>query len=270
MKRLTIIAGLIAVAAVWPAVSPAATFNGIVVGHQRGALLVASSAGAVRSLPGSAALGARVAFSGGHAVVLGRARTAHIRGTVVRRVGTTVFLSSNTHLVAVHLGRKLASVTDSTPAPPATPPTTPSAPTILQPGDVVSSQVTIQNGELDEDSSENLGQTSASAIQVQALVSAVGPGTVTLTVGTQTLTVPMPGGLTLPASLVGQTVTLSLSLGNALGTGQNGDDQGDDDSGGGGGATGATGATGPIGGTIGGNTWGGGGSAGHGNGGGDG
>ena len=47
---------------------------------------------------------------------------------------------------------------------------------------------------------------------VQATISAVGPGTVTLTVGTQMLTLSLPLGLTLPASLVGQTVTLSVPI----------------------------------------------------------
>ena len=51
----------------------------------------------------------------------------------------------------------------------------------------------IQNdGELDEESSDDLGHSNAAALQVQAVVSAVGPGTVTLTVGTQSLTVNLP------------------------------------------------------------------------------
>ncbi len=211
MKRLAVIVAVTAALGAWPAASSAATFKGVVVAHQRGALLVASPAGVIRAASGSASVGARVVLSGGHATVVGRAHTARVRGIVVRRIGTTVFLSSNRHLVAVHTGRRLASSSDTTPAP--------AAP---QPGDVVSSEVTIQNGELDEDSSENLGSSGAGTVQVQATVSAVGAGTVTLTVGTQTLTVPLPGGLTLPASLVGQTVTLSLSL--------NGDDENDDNS----------------------------------------
>ena len=44
-------------------------------------------------------------------------------------------------------------------------------------------------------------------LQVQAVVAAVGAGTVTLTVGTPDVDAVAPGGLTLPASLVGQTVT---------------------------------------------------------------
>jgi hypothetical protein len=62
----------------------------------------------------------------------------------------------------------------------------------------------------------------------------VAPGSVTLNVQGQTLTVPLPAGLTLPASLIGQTVTVNLSLGGSDDN-QGGDDQGDGDNGGGGG-----------------------------------
>jgi hypothetical protein len=239
MKRLALIASVAAVIGVWPAASSAATFKGVVVAKQRGALLVASPAGLVRSATGSAAVGSRVVLSGGHATVVGRARTARIRGIVVRRVGTTVFLSSNSHLVAIHTARRLSSV--STNPPPIT--TTVNGKTTIttgapqtgaaQTGAIVSSQVTINdNGELDEDSSQTVGQATGGDIPIQAVVSAVGAGTVTLTVGTQTLTVPLPAGVTLP--VVGQTVSLSLSLGDQ--NGQNGadesnDDNGDDDSG---------------------------------------
>jgi hypothetical protein len=225
MKRLAVIFAATAALGVWPAASSAATFKGVVVAHQRGALLVASPAGSIRAVSGSAALGARVVLSGGRATVVGRAHSARIRGIVVRRIGTTVFLSSNKHLVAVHTGRRLASASDTT---------TPTTPTAAAPGDVVSSTVTIRNGELDEDTSEDLGASGANTLQVQATVTAVGAGTVTLAVGTQTLTVPLPGGLTLPASIVGQTVTLSLSLNddNAHRDDDNGDDDGGDDHGG--------------------------------------
>jgi hypothetical protein len=226
MKRLALMVAATAALGVWPAASNAATFKGVVVAKQRGALLVASPAGAIRAVSGSASVGARVVLSGGHATVVGRAQTAHVRGIVVRRVGAIVFLSSNRHLVAVHTGRRLAAASDTTPAP--------ATPTTPQPGDVVSSQVTIRNGELDEDSSEDLGSSCAGSLQVQATVSAIGAGTVTLTVGTQTLTVPLPGGLTLPASLVGQTVTLSLSL-NGNGNDDENDDGGNGDNGDGGG-----------------------------------
>jgi hypothetical protein len=209
---------VVAVVGVWPATSSAARSSGVVVAKQRGALLVASPAGVVSTASGSASIGARVAVSGGHASVIGRSRTAHIRGVVVRRVGTTTFLSSNRHLLAVHTG-------NTTPAPATT-----------TPGAVVSSQVTIQNGQLDDENDEVVGQMNANDLQVQAVVSAVGPGTVTLTVGTQTLTVPLPAGLTLPASIVGQTVTLSVSLNDNAN-----DDNGDHHDGGGDGGGGHSG-----------------------------
>jgi hypothetical protein len=240
MKRLSLIFAVAAVVAVWPASSGAATFKGVVVAKQHGALLVASPAGVVTAVAGRASIGSRVTVSGGHVTVVGRAHVARVRGIVVRHIGATLFLSSNRHLVAVHTGRVLASASDTTPAPPTTP-TTPTTPaTTPATGDIVSAQVTIgSGGELDEDSSQNLGSSNASTLQVQAVVAAVGPGTVTLTVGTQTLTVPLPAGLTLPASMVGQTVTLSLDLNGQ--NGQNGnsdDDNGDNGSGGSGGSGG--------------------------------
>jgi hypothetical protein len=237
MKRLSLILAVAAVVAVWPASSGAATFKGVVVAKQHGALLVASPAGVVTAVAGRASIGSRVTVSGGHVTIVGRAHVARVRGIVVRHIGATLFLSSNRHLVAVHTGRVLASASDTTPAPP----TTPTTPTTPATGDIVSAQVTIgSSGELDEDSSQNLGSSNASTLQVQAVVAAVGPGTVTLTVGTQTLTVPLPAGLTLPASMVGQTVTLSLDLNGQ--NGQNGDssddDNGDNGSGGSGGSGG--------------------------------
>src|SRR4051794_18073767 len=97
---LVVIAGL--VAAFWPAAGSAGTFRGIVVAKQRGTLFVASPAGVIRSVAGSAALGSRISLGGSHAVVVGHARRAMIRGIVVRRIGTTLILSSNRHLVAIH------------------------------------------------------------------------------------------------------------------------------------------------------------------------
>src|SRR6185437_15898806 len=96
------------------------------------------------------------------------------------------------------------------------------------PGTVVAADVSIANGEIEQEDEDDLGQVNASSIAVQATVAAVGAGTVTLNVQGRTLTVPLPGGLTLPASLVGQTVTINLSL-----AGDDANDQGDDDGGGG-------------------------------------
>ncbi len=206
MKRLFLFLVALAAVGAWPAVSSASTFKGVVVAHEGSHVLVASPAGVVRAAAGHAAVGSRVTVGGGRLAVVGRTRTAHVRGIVVRRSGATMFLSSNRHLLAVR---------DTTPAP---------AP---QPGDVVSSTVGIAaNGALDDEQDDDVGQAQSGTIQVQALVAAVGNGTVTLTVSGQSLTVSLPGGLTLPASLVGQTVTIELTV-----AGANGDEQGDDDGG---------------------------------------
>jgi hypothetical protein len=216
LKGFSLLAALAAVAtallgaALWPAAGSAANFKGIVVAKQRGTLLVASSAGLVRTASGNAAVGSRVVLGGGHATVVGRATKARIRGIVVRHVGATVFISSNRHLLALHTARVLASTT----------PTTPTAP-----GTIVSAQVDISNGQLDEQDETQVGQVSSNTLAVQATIAAVAPGLVTLNVQGQTLTVPLPAGLTLPASLIGQTVTVNLSLAGS-------DNQGDDDNGG--------------------------------------
>src|SRR3954470_16301471 len=181
--------------------------RGIVVARQHGLLLVATPSGVVQAIRGHASIGSRLAGP----QVVGRATKARLHGIVVKRIGTTLFLSSNRHLLAVHTGRVLAAV----------------SPTPTQLGTVVNATVGVkENGELDEQDEDDVGQV-AGNIQVQATITAVGAGTVTLSVNGQSLTVNLPGGLTLPASLVGQTVTLNVSLGN-----DDNDDQGDDDHGG--------------------------------------
>jgi len=233
MKRLLFIAAVAAVAGVLPAAAGAgtATFKGVVVGHVRGAVLVSPASGLVRAFSGHAAVGSRVQFVDGRLEVVGRSHTALVRGIVVRRIGTTMFLSSNKHLVAIHTGRRLASANDTTPAPTPASPTTPAA------GDNVAAQVTVgNNGQLDEENEDDLGASNANSIQVQAVVAAIGTGTVTLTVNGQTLVVPLPAGLTLPRSVVGQTVTLNLSLHdqNDQGGGNDDDNNNGNDGGGGG------------------------------------
>jgi len=199
-----------AIAALWPAAGGAAGFRGVVVAKQRGTLLVASPTGIVRAISGRASLGARVALTGGRAIVIGRVSTARVRGIVVRRIGTTLFLSSNRHLLALRAARVVSGTAPATP------------------GTVVSAQVAIKNDELEIEDEDEIGQVANNAITVQATVSAVAAGSVTLNVQGQMLTVPLPGGLTLPASLVGQTVTVQLSLAND----DNDNEQGDDDHGG--------------------------------------
>ena len=216
MKKglISILALAAATAAFWPAAGGASTFKGIVVARQHGALLVASPAGALRLVHARAAVGARIALTGNGAAVVGRATHATIRGVVVRRLGTTLILSSNRHLIAIpnRVGRRHADN-----APPAAATVAPA------PGAVVSADVSIANGQIEEDNEDEVGQVGAASISVLATIKAVAAGSVTLDVQGQSVTVPLPGGLTLPASVVGQTVTINLSLAD--------DEQGDDDSG---------------------------------------
>lgn len=213
MKRALLFLTVLGAVAAWPAASSAATGGGTVVAKQHGLLLVASPSGVVNAFAGKAAIGARVRVAGGHVQVVGRTRTARIHGVVIRRLGATLFVSSNRHLIAMRTGRAPAAVADT--APPASGSAAP------QPGQVVTSQVTIANGQLEEQDEQQLGTTGA--VQVTATVAAVAAGSVTLTVEGQSLVVPLPGGLTLPASLVGQTVTIQLTFG---GNTSSGDDDG--------------------------------------------
>jgi len=234
MKRVLLTLAVLGVLAAWPAGAGAATLKGVVVGKLHGRVLVASPAGILQSVAGSASVGSRVAVAGGRLVVVGRAHTARIRGIVVRRIGTVMFVSSNRQVVALHAARRLASASDSTPT---TTTTTTTTTTPAAPGTVISAQVGIgANGQLDEETEDDVGTTSASSLQIQAVVASVGAGTVTLTVNGQSLTLPLPAGLTLPASIVGQTVTLSVDLNESNDDNNDSNDDGDSgDSGGGGG-----------------------------------
>jgi hypothetical protein len=195
-KGILVIAAAASTAAFWPAASGAATFRGIVVAKERGVLLAASPGGLVRALAGRAPVGSQVVSAGGRLRVVGRVRTARIHGVVIRRTGTTMFVSSNRHLLALRTPRVLASA---------------SATASPQPGDVVTSQVTIdENGRLNDDDNQDAGNVSAA--QVSATVAAVAAASITLTVQGQPLTVQLPAGLTLPSTLVGQAVIVRLSF----------------------------------------------------------
>lgn len=207
MKRTFLLPLIVGIAALAPAGAGAGTVHGVVVGKQHGLLLVASPGGVVQTIQAKAAIGS--ILSGTR--VVGHAKRARLHGIVIKRIGSTLFLSSNHHLLAVHTGRVLSSAAHDAQ------PTT---------GAVVNTTVAVQeNGELDEQDEDEVGQVNGN-LQVQATVTAVGAGTVTLSVNGQTLTVNLPAGLTLPSSVVGQTVTINVSL-------DDNDDQGDDDGGGG-------------------------------------
>jgi hypothetical protein len=213
MKKFMLAAALVAITAVLaPATAGAATVRGVVVAHSHGMLLVATRTGRVVAVGGRARIGSRVVGSR----VVGRAAHAKIHGVVVGSKGSTLFVSSNRHLVAIQTGRRLAGSGSSSGT---------------APGTIVTSTVTVQaNGRLDENSESEDGQDSSSTVQVQGTVAALGAGTITLTVNGESVTLDLPAGLTLPSSLVGQTVTISVSLSQ---DDQGDDNQGDGDSGGG-------------------------------------
>lgn len=200
------------VVAAYPAAAGAAGFKGVVVARDGGTALVASPSGVVRAFHATPRVGSRVALRGSRLLVVGRAHRAVIRGVLVRRTGSLRFISAAKHvLVLRHTGRVLSSAAQSAP----------------QPGAVVQTQVQVNGDELEEENEHEVGQ--AGQVDIQATVTAVGNGTVTLSVNGQPLTLTLPGGLTLPANVVGTTVT--LKLGFAGGQAKVEDEQGDDDQG---------------------------------------
>ena len=215
MKKILLVVTLAALAT--PALANAGSFSGVVVGKSHGSLAVAAPSGLVRTVSTSvrARVGARVVVSAARVRVVGLAHSARIRGAIVGRSRGRDFLAAGRTILAIRTTRGLAAV-GSGPAP----------------GTVVQDTVGINaQGTLTQQSSQPVGQ--ASTVQVQATVTAVGNGTITLSVNGQTLTLPLPSGLSLPASIVNTTVALTLNLGNGGATAapEQGDDneQGDDD-----------------------------------------
>ena len=97
------------------------------------------------------------------------------------------------------------------------------------PGTLVQANVSIDDqGELEEENEHVIGQ--EAEVEVQAVVSAVAAGSVTLTVNGQLLVIPLPVGLTLPTSIIGTQVTLKVEFdeGNAR-VAADDEDEDDDD-----------------------------------------
>lgn len=213
MKRVASFAAVAATAAIFPSGAFAA-LTGVVVSKAPGSLAVASKSGAIHTVRTrtNARVGERVRVSGAAVRVIGRAHHVRIRAVVVRRVGSTTFLAGGRSLLAVHAGRRLTSIVQTTP------------PT----GAVVNTTATVTTtGQLSAGPMQIVGQTTS--ITVQAPVTAVGPGSITVNVNGTLLTIALPAGLQLPASLVGQSVTLTLSLESGHVTAREDDDeQGDD------------------------------------------
>ena len=209
MKKLVFIAAL-AVAAVFPAGAFAAV-SGVVVGKSPGAIAVASKGGLVHTVATRVhvRVGARVRVSGASVRVIGRAHAVRIHAVVVRRVGPSTVLAGGRSLFAVRSGRGLASILQ-----------TPTA------GAVVNTTATVSpSGQLTAGTTQVVGH--LDEIEVEALVTAVAPGSITLSVNGQPLEIALPAGIQLPASLVGQTVELEIELAGAEPV-ANENEQGDD------------------------------------------
>lgn len=219
MRKLLLLAALsMLVTAGSAAAAPGqASVRGIVVGARQNTLLVAAPSGTVREIPGHARIGMRVSLAGGKLTVGGRSDRALIRGVVVRRRGSLTFLSASNHMLLVRSAvRSLSSVRTDLPAP----------------GSVVRAEVGIDDqGELEEQNEHLVGQEQEA--EVQAVVTAVAPGSVTLSVNGQPLVIPLPAGLVLPASIIGTQVALKVQFGEGTATVAPGtagdDDQGEDD-----------------------------------------
>jgi hypothetical protein len=202
MKKLLVLTALTAVAAAVPISGGAATSasSGVVVARSGHLIAVALPSGAVRTVESSspARVGARVHLRGASVRVVGRARTAHIRGVVVRRTSGRLLLAAGRSLVTVRssAARRLSGLSGGgRPAP----------------GTVVDTTTAVTpSGQLALTSMTSGG--TVGSIQVQATVKSVGPGVIVLTVNGQPLEFKLPNGLTLPSSLVGQTVTLTVNL----------------------------------------------------------
>jgi hypothetical protein len=216
VKKLVFIAAL-ACAAIFPAGAFAAV-SGVVVGKSPGAIAVASRAGVVHTVNTRAQvrIGARVRVSGAAVRVVGRAHAIRIHAVVVRRTGGRTILAGGRSLFALRNGRGLASVLQT--------PTT---------GAVVDTTATVSStGQLTAGATQVVGH--VDRIEVEALVTAVAPGSITLSVNGKPVTISLPAGIQLPASLVGQTVELEIKLTGAEPVakeneqGEDNDDQGDD------------------------------------------
>jgi hypothetical protein len=187
MKKLAVAAVVVA-AAVFPTTALAGTFTGVVVGKGGGMLAIAAKSGLVRTVPTRAhlRLGARVHVNGTAVRSFGVAGRARVHAVVIRRSGRTTFLAAGGSLLAMRA---------------ATAPST---------GAVVDATVAIGGGSLTQQSVRIVGHDDR--VTVQATVAAVGPGTITVSINGQSLTLRLPAGIQLPASLVGQSVTLTVKV----------------------------------------------------------
>jgi hypothetical protein len=187
MKKLLTVTAF-AVAALFPSTALAGTFSGVVVAKGGGSLAIAAKSGLVQTVhsPANVRLGARVRVSGTAVRSFGVAHQTRVHGVVVRHAARTTFLAAGGSLLAIRAASAPAA------------------------GTVLNANVAIAAGRLIQQSFQTAGHDDR--VTVQAPVTAVGPGTITVTVNGQPVTFRLPAGIQLPASLVGQSVTLTVKV----------------------------------------------------------
>ena len=213
MKKLILVTA-VGAALAFPVGAFGATFTGVVVGKSGSNLAVASKSGTVRTVHtrSNARVGARVRVNGVAVRVLGLTHRARIHAIVVKRAGGATLLAAGRSLLSIrHSGRRLSSLAGAGPAT----------------GAVVNTTVGISNGQLTQQSMQVVGQTKS--VTVQAQITAVATGSITVLVNGQPFSIPLPAGIQLPSTLVGQFVTLTLNLAQAGPIARADDDQGENE-----------------------------------------
>jgi hypothetical protein len=208
MKRALLFGVLAALLGASPAAAHHQSFRGTVVARQSDqTLLVAGSDGAVRAFRTSsrARVGSLVVVDRARLAVVGHAKRAFVRGVFVRRAKGFDFLSAAGHMLALRGA----------------------APATVRPGDVIATKVEIEDqDELAEDDVNEVGR--IGEVRLTGTVAAVAAGSVTFTVNGQTLTIPLPAGVTIPADAVGTQVEFKVEFADAAAQAQPGDDDDDD------------------------------------------
>jgi len=214
MKKLILVTA-VAAALAFPVGAFGATFTGVVVGKTGSNLAVASKSGTVRAVHtrSHARVGARVRVNGASVRVLGLTHRARIHAIVVKRAGGATLLAAGRSLLSIRQsGRRLSSLAGAGPAT----------------GAVVNATVRISNGQLTQQSMQVVGQ--MNSVTVMAQITAVATGSITVLVNGQPFSIPLPAGIQLPSTLVGQFVTLTLNLAQAGPTARaDDDDQGENE-----------------------------------------
>src|SRR5579864_4659509 len=217
MKRFVVLSAVAGALAVAPSAlaAPARSAPDTVIAKTKGGVLVANARGTVSFVHANARVGSRIVSLGPHVWVTGLARTARVRGVVVRSRPNMLVLTAAHRLFTVGLAGRLPAVVSTSPGS-----------TAVQPGDVVGVVVSIDaQGNITATSTADNGQTGTT--QVQATVTAVGTDTITLDVNGEPVTLQVPAGITVPSIAPGTQITLTLTFSGGSTTASE-DDQGDD------------------------------------------